>query len=183
MNRTLSTSELRREAMIASALVVFARTGYLGTPIAAVARRAKISPAYVFKLFPRKEELFIAALEHAFERIHATLAASADANAGNAPDDLLSAMGAAYAALIADRDLLMIQVHALSVADLPEIGAAFHKCLQRIARLVKGRSRASDEAVQRFFAHGQLCHLIVTLSLHSDAANWARMLTTGMRHP
>jgi len=32
-----------------------------------------------------------------------------------------------YATLISNRDLLMLQVHAVSVVDVPEIGAAFRK--------------------------------------------------------
>src|SRR5258708_29979384 len=38
----------------------------LTRPIAAVAKHATISSAYVFKLFPSKQGLFVAALEHAF---------------------------------------------------------------------------------------------------------------------
>ena len=79
--------------------------------------------------------------------------------------------------------MLKLPVHALSVADVPEIGAAFRKGLQAIAKFVKSRSGASDDAVQRFFAYGQLCHLITTISLEGNAAAWARMLTAGMRHP
>jgi len=87
-----------------------------------------------------------------------------------------------YATLISNRDLLMLQVHALSVVDVPEIGAAFRKGLQTIAKFVKSRSGAADAAVQRFFAYGQLCHLITTISLDGNSAAWARMLTAGMRH-
>jgi len=54
---TLSTSQVRRETVISSALTVFAHAGYLGTPVSAVAEHAGISTAYVFKLFPSKEEL------------------------------------------------------------------------------------------------------------------------------
>jgi AcrR family transcriptional regulator len=127
MSKSLSTSDVRRETVIDSAIVVVAKSGYLGTPIAAVAKHAKISPAYVFKLFPSKLELFVAALEQGFELIHSTLSDGADASSDQTPDGLLSAMGATYAALISNRDLLMLQVHALSVADVPEIGAAFRK--------------------------------------------------------
>jgi AcrR family transcriptional regulator len=183
MRKSLSTSDLRRETVIKSAIAVFAKSGYLGTPIAAVARHAKISSAYVFKLFPSKQELFVAALEQAFDLIHATLSDGADTSADQTPDGVLSAMGAAYATLISNRDLLMLQVHALSVADVPEIGAAFRKRLQTIAKFVKSRSGAPDAAVQRFFAYGQLCHLITTISLDGNSSAWARMLTTGMRRP
>jgi len=183
MKRKLSTSDVRRETVIERAIQVFAKTGYPGTPIAAVAAEAKISPAYVFKLFPTKETLFVAALDHCFGRIHETLAASAAASADQTPDAVLQAMGGAYAALIANRDLLMLQVHALSVADEPQIGAAFRLGLQRVVRLVKSRSGASDEAVQRFIAYGQLCHLVTTILLDGDKADWARILTMGIRHP
>jgi hypothetical protein len=51
------------------------------------------------------------------------------------------------------------------------------------AFVAKSRSGAADDAVQRFFADGQLCHLITTISLDGNSAAWARRLTTGMRHP
>jgi AcrR family transcriptional regulator len=154
----------------------------LGTPIAAVAKHAKISTAYVFKLFPRKEELFVAALERAFELVQTALSDGVVKSADRTPEGILYSMGGAYAALIANRDLLMIQVHAMSVADVPEIGAAYRSGIQRIAKFTKSKSGASDEAVQRFFAYGQLCHLITTISLDSNSATWARMLTNGIRH-
>ena len=181
-SKSLSTSDVRRETVINSAIAVFAKGGYLGMPIAAVAKHAGISPAYVFKLFPSKERLFVAALNRCFEFIHSALADGAEASADQTPEGLLFAMGEAYASLISNRDLLMLQVHAQSAADVPEIAIAFREGLQRIIKFVKSRSAASDEAVQRFIAYGQLCHLITTVSLGDDAAAWARLLTKGMRH-
>ena len=59
----------------------------------------------------------MAALEKGFELIHTTLLAGTDASADQTPDGVLSAMGGAYAVLILDRDLLMLQVHALLFPD------------------------------------------------------------------
>jgi AcrR family transcriptional regulator len=182
-SKVLSTSDARRETVIKSALAVFAKGGYLGTPITAVAKHARISPAYVFKLFPRKEELFVAALDRCFDLVHAALAEGAEGSADDTPEGLLFAMGGAYASLIANREVLMIQVHAQSATDVPEIGMAFRQGLQRIVKFVKSRSAAPDESVQRFIAYGQLCHLITTVSLANDTAAWARVLTKGIRHP
>jgi AcrR family transcriptional regulator len=182
MKRTLSNSDDRRNAVTQSAIAVFAKSGYLGTPVAAIARHAKISPAYVFKLFPRKEELFVAALDRAFELIQGALAEGVAASTDRTPDGILYSMGRSYAALIANRDLLMLQVHAMSVMDVPEIGAAYRSGLQRTVKFTKSQSGASDEAIQRFFAYGQLCHLIATISLDGNSAAWARMLTRGIRH-
>lgn len=179
----LSTAEARRETVLQSAVVVFARSGYLGTPITAVAEDARISPAYVFKLFPSKEVLFVAALDRCFDLVQAALARGAQKSADQTPDGVLWAMGGAYAELISDRSLIMLQVHAQSAADVPEIGAALRKGLHQITTFVKTRSGASDEAVQRFMAYGQLCHLIVTAALDAEDAPWARLLTSGFRHP
>lgn len=178
----LSTSEARQEAVIRSAMEVFAVNGYLGTPVTDVAKRAKISPAYVFKLFPSKEALFIAALERCFELVLAALAKGADESADQEPEAVLSFMGSAYAGLIADRKLLLLQIHAQSAASVPEIGKAFRKGLEAVTSFVKSRSNASDEMVQRFVAYGQLCHLITTAGLEKDTASWARVLSHGIRH-
>jgi AcrR family transcriptional regulator len=179
----LSTAEARSSAVVSSAVTEFARTGYLGTPIASVAAHAKISPAYVFKLFPSKERLFVAALDHCFELVVAALERGADAASSHSPHDVLDAMGLAYAELIADRELLMLQVHAQSAADIPEIGESLRRGLERVTTFASSRSRADDKSVQRFIAYGQLCHLIVTAGLDSQSGAWAAILTDGIRHP
>ncbi|MGO4299263.1 TetR/AcrR family transcriptional regulator [Leifsonia sp. RAF41] len=183
MARTLSTADDRREAVLDSAITVFAASGYLGTPIASIAADADISPAYVFKLFPGKESLFVAALERCFERIEKALERGAHAADGGTPTEVLDAMGDAYAELIADRALLMLQVHAQSASDVPVIRDALRQGLARITRFATTRSGADGDAVQHFIAYGQLCHLIVTVGLEDVPEAWARALTNGIRHP
>jgi len=182
MASTLSTSELRRPIVVASALRTFAAGGYGGTTVADVAADAKISPAYVFKLFPSKERLFVAALDHCYEQIEEALSMGADAASSTKPADILNAMGDAYAELIADKTLLLIQVHAQSASAVPEIGTAQRRGLERLTRFAKTRSGASDEEVQQFIAFGQLCHLIVTTGLDGSTDPWAQILTAGIRH-
>ncbi|WP_282947739.1 TetR/AcrR family transcriptional regulator [Cellulomonas endometrii] len=179
----LSTAELRRPRVAAAALDMFSRGGFHGTTVADIAREATISPAYVFKLFPGKESLFVAALEGCFDAIVRTLEAGADDAPDQSPEGVLDAMGAAYAELIADRRLLMLQVHAQSVADIPEVGDALRSGLARITTFAKDRSRASDDDVQRFVAYGQLCHLIVSAGIENVPEQWAQILNHGIRHP
>ncbi|WP_306360936.1 TetR/AcrR family transcriptional regulator [Nocardia sp. CC227C] len=180
---TLSTAEMRRAAVVDAAIEEFARAGYHGTPIADVATRAGISPAYVFKLFPGKIALFVAALDRCFELVEQALAAAAATSAGHAPEEILYRMGGAYADLIADNKLLMLQVHAQSVAEVPEIADAMRRGLARVTELAKARSGAEDEQVQRFIAFGQLCHLITTLDIDDHQGTWAEILSAGIRHP
>ncbi|WP_146846933.1 TetR/AcrR family transcriptional regulator [Cellulomonas terrae] len=180
---SLSTAELRVPVVTASAVQEFAQGGYHGTTIADVARAARISPAYVFKLFPSKERLFVAALEECFRQIVESLSIGADESGSTDPDEILDAMGGAYAQLISDRSLLMLQVHAQSVAEIPEIGQALRTGLASVVRLAKTRSGASDAAVQRFIAYGQLCHLIVTTGIDDVPDEWASIVSAGIRHP
>ena len=169
--------------MAAAALSEFARGGYHGTTFADVARESRISPAYVFKLFPGKEALFVAALEACFDEIITALDAGADAASDQTPTGILDAMGGAYADLIRDRTLLMLQVHAQSVAEIPAVAAALRDGLAKVTNFAKSRSGAADDDVQRFVAYGQLCHLIVTARIDDESAEWARILTHDIRHP
>ncbi|MEL4319978.1 TetR/AcrR family transcriptional regulator [Leifsonia sp. YIM 134122] len=179
----LSTAEIRKPVVAASAVREFARGGYHSTTIAAVANEAGISPAYVFKLFPSKEKLFVVALEACFAQVVEALSAGADAAVDQSPEAVLDAMGAAYSDLIRDRTLLMLQVHAQSAAEIPEIGQALRNGLAKVTAFAQGRSGADDEAVQHFIAYGQLCHLIVTARIDEVPESWARLLSAGIRHP
>lgn len=178
----LSTSEVRRPLVAAAAVRQFARGGYHGTTIAEVAREASISPAYVFKLFPSKERLFVVALEECFAQIVAALSVGADRAEDQKPESVLDAMGGAYAELIHDRSLLMLQVHAQSVADIQEIGDALRAGLKLVTSFAKSRSGGTDGEVQRFIAYGQLCHLIVTARIEEMPDDWALLLSRGIRH-
>jgi AcrR family transcriptional regulator len=179
----LSTADARRPLVVAAAVREFARGGLHGATVADVARAAKISPAYVFKLYPRKEQLFAVTLGACFDHVLEALEAGADAATSRSPEAILDAMGDAYAHLIADRSLLMLQVHAQSAADVPEIGDALRSGLERVTVFAKTRSGAPDDAVQRFIAYGQLCHLIVTTRVEQLPDDWARLVSDGITHP
>ncbi|GLY19402.1 TetR/AcrR family transcriptional regulator [Kineosporia rhizophila] len=180
--RSRSTAEVRRATVVAKAIPVFAATGYHATPVTAVADAAGISQAYVFRLFRDKLGLFLAALEHTFDEIERALEAGAVAAPGASPDELLTAMGDAYAGLIADRSLLMMQVHAQSASDVPEIRAALADGNRRIWQYARSRSGAGVAAVQAFLAYGQLCHLIVTAGLDEVDEPWAGEIVQNMTH-
>jgi AcrR family transcriptional regulator len=176
-----STADTRRADVLAGAVSVFARTGFHATPVTSVAAAAGISEAYVFRLFKGKLGLYVAAIESCFDRILAALAAGAERAAS--PDKILYEMGGAYAELIADRDLLLFQVQAQGVVDVPEIRQAMLAGYGRVATLVQDRSGCTDAELQQFFAYGQLCHLIVTAGLDAVDQPWARALVAGFRHP
>lgn len=178
----LSDAETRRDAIIEAALQVFAARGYVATPVTEVATRAGISQAYVFKLFPTKEGLFLAAIERCYQRIEATMADAAAAAVDRSPAGILDAIGEGYARLISNRDLLMIQVHAQGATDVDSVRIAVRAGVARIIQAAKALSGAADPDIQRFMAFGQLCHLVVTLGILDLEEDWAKTLTKGLRH-
>ncbi|KQQ05504.1 MULTISPECIES: TetR/AcrR family transcriptional regulator [unclassified Rathayibacter] len=178
-----STAEAQRERITLSALRVFAATGYSSTPVTEVATDAGVSPAYVFRLFPGKLGLFVAAVDRCYALVSATLAAAGEASPSSDPADRLEAMSEAYIALVADRDLIRLQVHAQSACEVPEIRDAVRRGLSELVRTVSVVTGADGPAVQRFLAYGQLCHLIVQAELDGVDSEWARIATAGMRHP
>ena len=188
--RTLSTAPERREAVLNAAIRVFAQTGYRGTSVGTVAHEAGISEAYVFRLFDGKQALFIATVRSCFERIREALRVGAAGVDSSDPDELLAGMVAAYADLVTERDLLMLQVHALAASDEVAIRSAMTDCYRDLVTHVQFVSGAAPEAVRNFFARGQYYHLLTALGLFGDlpgsadvaSEDWARTLTHGMLH-
>lgn len=179
---TRSTAEARRAVILNEALHVFARSGYHATPVTEVAEAAGISQAYVLRLFGTKLGLFTATLERCFERVEEALREGALGADGAPAPQVLEAMGDAYAELIADRDLLMIQVHAQSASAVPEIRETLRRGYADVVTLAHALSGGDRDQVQRFMAMGLLCHLATALDLEEVDAPWTRTLTKGMTH-
>jgi AcrR family transcriptional regulator len=181
--RTLSTAQERRETVLRTAIGAFAARGYFGTTTTEVAQRAGISQAYVYRLFPNKESLFVAVVEHCFTQVRGCLEEGAAAATGSSPDAVLEAMGVAYAKLIADNDLMLIQLHAQAAAvSEPAVREAVRHGYARAVEYVRGASGGDNVQVRDFFARGMLCHLIVSTGTEQVDAPWARTLTTGIDH-
>ena len=176
----LSDAETRRHDIVVAASAIFARSGYAGTPVSAVAQAAGISQAYVFKLFPTKLDLFLAITSRNYDRIVAALTKAADKAGSGKSDKVLEAMSAAYLKLIGKPDMLMLQMHAQAAADVPEIRDAVRHGTSRIVATVKARTDAKKKKIQRFMADAQLCLLVTSLDAVGDRETWARILTDGL---
>ncbi|MCD0445343.1 TetR/AcrR family transcriptional regulator [Glycomyces sp. A-F 0318] len=181
-DRVLSTAEERRAKVVASAVAAFARGGLHAVTVADVAKHAGISPAYVLKLFTSKTQLFAAALDECYRRIGEAMERGAAQAEEETPEALLHTMGGAYAELIGERDLLMLQVHAQSAMAEPLIADAVRRGAAGITDYVAARSKASGRQVQEFMAFGQLCHLLTTIDAFGIDEPWAKLLTEGFRH-
>lgn len=179
--RTLSTAEVRREAVLAAAERVIAQRGLHATPTAEIARVAGISQAYLFKLFATKDELLVAAVERAHARIRSAFAEAA-ARARESGDDVLPAMGHAYTQLLADRDQILVQLHAQAAAPtMPAVGDAARACFAELVELVERETGADPDAVRSFFATGMLLNVMTALDAGASDEHWAELLTARPR--
>ncbi|MFI9785176.1 TetR/AcrR family transcriptional regulator [Kitasatospora sp. NPDC051984] len=181
--RQLSTAEERRETVLRTAIGAFAARGYWGTTTTEVAKAAGISQAYVYRLFPSKESLFAAVVEHCFVQVRASLEGGAADATGSSPEAVLEAMGDAYARLISNNDLMLIQLHAQAAAvSEPAVREVVRRGYARLVEYVRGASGGSDEQIQQFFAIGMLCHLIVSMGADEADGPWMRTLAAGVTH-
>ncbi|MDJ0337309.1 TetR/AcrR family transcriptional regulator [Cryobacterium sp. PH31-O1] len=177
-----STAEAQRAKIVSRAVTVFSRAGFHATPVAAVAEAAGVSPAYVFRLFPGKVGLFVATVDHCYARVCEALVQGGETAGAAGPAEILDHMTGAYVDLIRDRDLIMLQVHAQSACDVPEVQDAVRRGIANVVRAVSRLSGADAASVQRFIAYGQLCHLVVLADLSGVNEAWADTVSDGIRH-
>lgn len=176
--RSLSTAEERREELISASIPVFAEKGYHAAPTTEIAKRAGISQAYLFRLFPTKEELFVAAVRRSTRRMIATFkeaAEKAEAD-GMEPGD---AMGIAYGDLVgSDRELLLVQLHAQAVSPgIPAVRDAMRDCFADLYEFGAKRTGGSPEEMKTWFAYGMLINAMTALSAEEVNEPWAVALT------
>jgi AcrR family transcriptional regulator len=177
----------RREALIAAAVHEFAGSGLHGTPVDRIARRVGVAQPYVFSLFAGKRELFLAAIDHCFERFGETFArAAAEFDAGDAPEDcedVLMAMGRAYKDLLAtDRDYLMLQHQAYAACDDPLVRARVRRRYAGLVALTEELSGAEPERLDDFFRHGMALNVAAAMGVAELSAGcpWVQAELAGM---
>jgi AcrR family transcriptional regulator len=161
--RTRSTAEERREQVLAAAVSEFAARGLEAATTSDIAKRAGISQAYVFRLFANKQELFLAAIDRGFDRVERRFRDAAAEVASSDPQARLEAMGKAYAELLADRELLLVQLQGYAASGDEEVRVHVRTRFLDLWRLVARLSGADGECLQKFFAHGMLMNVAAAL--------------------
>jgi AcrR family transcriptional regulator len=175
--RTLSNAEDRRESVLAAAERICAAKGLYGTPTMEVAKAAGISQAYLFRLFPTKDDLALAVVRRSNERIEKTFVEAA-ARAKASGEDPMPTMGGAYSELIEDRDILRIQLHSHAAAiSHPPIRDAMRDSFRDLHALIARETQAPDDEIRAFFATGMLCNVMSALDAYEIDEPWAHALS------
>jgi AcrR family transcriptional regulator len=170
------SAEERRAEVLEAAMPLIAERGFDGTPTLAIATAAGISHAYLFRLFPAKEDLNVAVVARCNRVIHERFTHAAD-EARARGEEPGPAMGAAYAQLLEERETVLVQLHAHAASPThPEIREAMRTSFADLYGVVERATGAEPQAIRAFFAEGMLMNVAVALGLAELGAPWARAL-------
>ncbi|MCT7356742.1 TetR/AcrR family transcriptional regulator [Streptomyces sp. 15-116A] len=170
------SAEERRESVIRAATAEFARGGYHGTSTEAIAKRVGVSQPYLFRLFPGKKAIFLAAAERCLEDTIRTFSEAAEGLEG---EEALHAMANAYMQVIAEQpERLMMQMQmylAVAAAEQEgdrEFGEAVRAGWMRLWDTVHLPLGADIGETTTFMAYGMLINCLVSMGFPPEHRVW-----------
>jgi AcrR family transcriptional regulator len=169
------TAEDRKAQVIRAAVAEFSVRGLEGTATTDIAKRVGVSQPYLFRLFPTKKDLFIAATAHGAQRVIEVFTEAAEGKYG---EEALAAMGLAYQELLVeDSELLGMQLQQFAACHDPDVQRAVRGTMQDLWAVVENISGARVEERVAFFAKGMLCNVIAAMGRADGAdAVWQPIL-------
>jgi AcrR family transcriptional regulator len=149
----------RREMAIKAAMAEFARGGYEGTSTAAIAERVGVSQPYMFRLFPTKRALFLAAAERCFDEIERVMREAAGGLYGQ---EAMVAMATAYRRMLDEDPTLLrfqLKIYGAAVGE-DELARLGHVKLARLWRVIGELSGVEPAEITRFVSVGMLANVL-----------------------
>lgn len=158
------SAEERREDVLQAALQEFASGGPERTSTADIAERAGISQPYLYRLYPTKQALFLAAIERTFEKVCAVFEQCVGDKTG---EEAREAMALAYSELLSsDRTFLKLQMQAYAAStDDDEVRKVTMRCFARLWDEVVTLTGMTTEQTREFFAFGMLCNVAAAFGI------------------
>ncbi|MEU6274188.1 helix-turn-helix domain-containing protein [Streptomyces populi] len=170
------SAEERRESVVRAAMSEFARGGYHGTSTEAIARRVGVSQPYLFRLFPGKRAIFLAAAERCMELARQTMVGAAEGLEG---EEALRAMANAYVKVISEhpeRLLMQMQTYvAVAAAEEEgdhEFGETVRAGWMGLWDAVHVPLGADPDETSTFMAYGMLINCMVAMGFPPEHRVW-----------
>ncbi|WUT01311.1 TetR/AcrR family transcriptional regulator [Streptomyces sp. NBC_00708] len=171
------SADERRESVIRAAVTEFARGGYSATSTEAIAKRVGVSQPYLFRLFPNKQAMFLAAAERCLVETRQVFEEAADGLEGEAA---LHSMARAYQRLIADdpdKLLMQMQVYAAVAAAEAAGDHAFGESVRagwlELFDSVNLALGADADDTTTFLAYGMLANTLTSLGFPAGHRIWS----------
>ncbi|MFD6163314.1 TetR/AcrR family transcriptional regulator [Nocardia sp. NPDC060256] len=165
----------RRAQVLAIAAKEFAEHGLHGASTEAIARDAGITQAYIFRMFGTKKALFLELVQAAFERVSGGMREVA-AEKGDL--DALSAMGAQYFDLLADRTGLLLQLQGFAACGDAEVRDTVRSCFAQLWDTTADGTGLEPVTVKAFLAFGMLLNAGAAMDIEQVDAAWAEGVRT-----
>jgi len=162
------SSEERRAQIILAALTVFGSRGYEGATTDQVARAAGVSQPYVVRLFGTKENLFLATIEFALDRLLAVFREALAASDEGGERPVGKRIGEAYVDLIEVPGLHQTLAHAYLLGSNPAIGAAARAGFAKVWRFFRDEMGLEADEARTFLAEGMLISTMIGLRIVDD---------------
>ncbi|MFD5072227.1 TetR/AcrR family transcriptional regulator [Streptomyces sp. NPDC087866] len=176
------SADERRESVIRAAVTEFARGGYSATSTEAIAKRVGVSQPYLFRLFPNKQAMFLAAAERCLVETRQVFEEAADGLEGEAA---LHSMARAYQRLIADdpdKLLMQMQVYAAVAAAEAAGDHAFGESVRagwlELFDSVNLALGADADDATTFLAYGMLANTLTSLGFPAGHRIWSGFYTS-----
>ncbi|QES49625.1 TetR family transcriptional regulator [Streptomyces venezuelae] len=176
------SADERRESVIRAAMHEFARGGYYGTSTEAIAKRVGVSQPYLFRLFPNKQAIFVAAASRCLADTRRVFAEAAEGLHG---EEALHAMAEAYTRLIAeDPDKLQMQlqtyvaVAAAEAAGDREFGELVRAGWLELWDTVHLPLGADVNETTTFMAYGMLINTLAAMGFPPGHRIWEGFYTS-----
>ncbi|MEU2245336.1 helix-turn-helix domain-containing protein [Streptomyces sp. NPDC019224] len=171
------SAEERRESVIRAAITEFARGGYSATSTEVIARRVGVSQPYLFRLFPSKQAMFLAAAGRCLADTRRVFEEAAEGLEG---EEVLHSMARAYQRLIADdpdKLLMQMQVYAAVAAAEAAGDHAFGESVRaawlELFDSVNLALGAEVDGATTFLAYGMLANTLTSLGFPAGHRMWS----------
>ena len=169
----------RRQQVLGIAAEEVARGGLHGASTEAIARRAEITQAYIFRMFGTKKALFLEVVTAAFDRMTEGMRRAAGDTTGR---DALGRMGAQYNEMLADQTSLLLQLQGFAACGDPEVRDAVRGCFGQMWQTVEDVTALDPVTVKAFLAFGMLLNNSAALHAADLDEPWAQGVRTRIRH-
>ncbi|MFF7889585.1 TetR/AcrR family transcriptional regulator [Streptomyces sp. NPDC020794] len=163
----------RREKVVRAAIAEFALKGYCGTSTEVIAKRVGLTQPYLFRLFPDKKAIFIAALTRSMEDTRLAFERAADGAEGG--EDALHAMASAYTRLLsAHPETLPMRMQGYALVAAAEaqgddrIGELVRAGWMRLWETVRLSPGGGEGEAAAFLVRGMLINTLTAIGLPSD---------------
>jgi AcrR family transcriptional regulator len=168
----------RRQQVLGIAAEEFADNGLHGASTEAIARRADITQAYVFRIFKTKKALFLEVVSSAFDHMADGMRQAAGTKTGL---DALARMGAQYNEMLTDRTLLLLQLQGFAACGDPEVREEVRASFGRMWQTVADLTKLDAVTIKAFLAFGMLLNSAAALQVAEVDEPWAKGVRTRIR--